>query len=97
MKALSIILTALLFIPVISCSIAIFQIFYQTSSDLIPEDVPFSIARPSFIYAVSFLAFLIFSIFLNVKEKFKVNILMCGCLMLAYLLTINFIGSTGLG
>jgi hypothetical protein len=96
MRILSITFTLLLLIPIVVCSHAIFQIFYQTTSDAIPKDVRFSIATPSIAYAASYLIFLILSILLNIKRKFTANIVLTGCLMLIYIFSINFISSTWL-
>jgi hypothetical protein len=91
MKIVSIILTALLLIPVVTCSLAIHQIFYQTKSPLIPKDTLFSIAEPFILYGVSYLVFFCLSILLNIRGKFKINIVLSGFLVLIYLVTINMI------
>jgi hypothetical protein len=91
MKILSIILTSLLLIPVVVCSMAVFQIFHQFNSELIPKDSTFSIAEPSILYGVSYLVFFGLAILLNIKGKFRINVVLSGCLVLIYFVTINLI------
>jgi hypothetical protein len=91
MKILSIILTALLLIPVVVCSLTVFQIFYQTSSPLIPKDATFSIAQVPILYGLSYLVFFGLSILLNIKGKFKINVVLASSLVLIFIVTINMI------
>ena len=91
MKITSIIFTPLLLVPALYFIIATCQIFYKTTSDLIPGDVRFAIAKPSIICAVSFIVFLILSILLNIKRKFAANIAITACLLLVYLVMIIFV------
>jgi len=89
MKILSITLTGLLLIPILACSIAAFQNYYQLDSDLIPKSAVYSIMKPFIFYSVSYFIFFILSIFLNIKGKFTINIVLSACLILIYLVSLN--------
>jgi hypothetical protein len=98
MKILSAILTALLLIPVVICSIAIFQVYFQTSaSPLISNGTSLSIAEPTILYGASYLVFFCLSILLNIRGKFKINVVLSGSLVLIFLVSINLLKRTWLG
>jgi hypothetical protein len=95
MKIISIILTALLLIPVMVCSIAIFQIYHQANTPFIPKDSSSSIAQTPILYGFSYLLFFVLSILLNTKGKFRINMVLAGCLVLIYIVTLNMIKVQG--
>lgn len=95
MKMLSTVFTLSLLIPIVACSFAAFQVFYQTNSDLIPKDTSSSLARPFIIFALTYFVVLILSVWLNIKRKFLVNIILSGCLIIFYIITVNFVGIHG--
>jgi len=98
MKIVSIILTALLLIPVAVCLHAILQVYDQNSaSPLLPKGNSLSIAEPTLLYAASYLVFFGLSILLNIRGKFKINVVLSGSLVLIFLVSINLLKRTWLG
>jgi hypothetical protein len=95
MKVLSIILTSLLLIPVVVCLLSVFQILHQTNSELIPKDTSLAIAQTPILYGFSYLIFFVLSILLNTKGKFRINVVLAGCLVLIYIVTLNMIKVQG--
>jgi len=97
MKILSVILTALLLIPVIFCSVSIFQIYFKANNTTIPGYSAFPLLQPSIVYTFSYFIFFVLSVLLNVRKKFTINIVLSGCLILIFFFTINLIRKTWLG
>ena len=79
-------------LPIFFCLLTVFQIYYTLDNPLIPNDVVVTNARPYIIYSIAYLIFLVFSIALNLKGKYFGNIIISACLILVYLITVNFIG-----
>jgi hypothetical protein len=96
MKTVSIFLTASLLMPIAACLLAVFQTYYQLNSDFIPKSAVVSITKPFIIYGISYFVFLVISLYLNIKKKYLVTIILSACLMMFYLVTVNFIGFTWL-
>jgi len=96
MKTFSVILTALLLTPTVFCSVSIYQIYFRAGSS-IPKNAIFTMLEPSIVYIVSYIVFFILSVLLNVKGKFQANIVLSGCLLLIFFVTINLIRKTWLG
>jgi hypothetical protein len=92
MKKTSIILSAGLLLPIFFCLLTVFQIHYTMDSPLVPEDIAVTAARPYIICCIAFVIFLIFSMALNLKGKYLGNIIISVCLILVYLIAVNFIG-----
>ena len=90
MKIASILLTILLFFPLVGCILGISQAYYEYNSPLIPPSVIFDMAKPYLINgSVLFVCFLI-ALYLNVKRKYTANIIMSSIVIALHLITINF-------
>jgi Gpi18-like mannosyltransferase len=62
------------------------------NSPLIPASIAPSLAKSYIFYGIIFSIFFAVSIFLNVKRKYIVNIIIAGSLLILHLVVINFIG-----
>jgi hypothetical protein len=74
---------------------AIFQIYAQFNGAFFPKGTPFSMSEPLIFYGASYVIFFILSVLLNARGKFTVNIVLAGCLVLIYVVTINLVRGHG--
>jgi len=61
-------------------------------SPFVPKEVTSSTVKPYIIYVVAYIIFLGCSIYVTARGKYAVNIIGSACLVVFYIITVNFIG-----
>src|SRR4051794_33691368 len=92
MKILSVVLTVGLFVLAACFLMTAHRNYYSMNSPFIPKQLVVAMTRPYRLYSAGYFIFALISLFLSIKKRYLTNIIMAGCLLLFYLLTIMFIG-----